>query len=145
MTTPAAGGASPRRSSQAILIVDDDAYVPDTIRAALRGLRAELLTARSAAEALALAGDRRLDLAILDVGLPDDDGYRLAASLRQQPGREGLRIIMLTGQWPDGDAARAAGADAIMAKPFRINELLRRVREQLDAVTDASLPAPDPR
>ena len=115
-----------------VLIVDDDEYVLGTLEAALRGLRVRLLTARTAAEGEALALQHRPLLAILDVGLPDRNGYRLAADLRQAPSLAGMRILILTGQSPDEAAARASGVNGLILKPFRLHHFLDLVREQLD-------------
>jgi DNA-binding response OmpR family regulator len=117
-----------------ILIVDDDA--------ALRAMLAEQLevdgefaatVAATACEAEAriAARDSRFDALILDVTLPDGDGRDLCARLR----RSGLKvpIIMLTGSDEEADVVRGldAGANDYIAKPFRLAELLARLRAQL--------------
>lgn len=117
-----------------ILIVDDDA--------ALRAMLAEQLAvdgefavtgAASAAEAeTALnAREARYDAVILDVTLPDGDGRDFCTRLR----RAGLKvpIIMLTGSDEESDIVRGldAGANDYIAKPFRLAELLARLRAQL--------------
>jgi DNA-binding response OmpR family regulator len=117
-----------------ILIVDDDH--------ALRAMLAEQLAvdgefvaseAETAAEAEAkmAARDARFDAVILDVGLPDGDGRDLCVKLR----RGGLKvpIIMLTGSDDEADIVRGleAGANDYIAKPFRLGELLARLRAQL--------------
>jgi DNA-binding response OmpR family regulator len=118
--------------AQSVLIVDDDEYVLGTLEAALRGLRVHLLTARTAAEGEALALQHRPLLAILDVGLPDRNGYQLAADLRQAASLVGMRILILTGQSPDEAAARDSGVNGLILKPFRLHHFLDLVREQLD-------------
>jgi two-component system response regulator DesR len=117
--------------SQSVLIVDDDEYVLGTLEAALRGLRVHLLTARTAAEGEALALQHRPLLAIVDVGLPDRNGYRLAADLRMAPSLAGMRILILTGQSPDEAAARSSGVNGLVLKPFRLHQFLDLVRDQL--------------
>src|SRR5690349_6869534 len=117
-----------------LLIVDDDA--------ALRGTLVEQLSldgefapeeAGTAAEAeqMLTAGSNRYDAVLLDIGLPDGDGRELCARLR----KAGLKvpIIMLTGADAEADVVRGldAGANDYIAKPFRLNELLARVRAQL--------------
>jgi two-component system response regulator DesR len=111
--------------------VDDDEYVLGTLEAALRGLRVHLLTARTAAEGEALALQHRPLLAIVDVGLPDRNGYRLAADLRMAPSLAGMRILILTGQSPDEAAARSSGVNGLVLKPFRLHQFLDLVRDQL--------------
>ncbi len=129
--------------AQSVLIVDDDEYVLGTLEAALRGLRVHLLTARTAAEGEALALQHRPLLAIVDVGLPDRNGYRLAADLRHAPSLTGMRILILTGQSPDEAAARDSGVNGLILKPFRLHHFLDLVREQLDNRDRDDAPVPE--
>ena len=115
-----------------VLIIDDDEYVHGALEAALRGLHVHLLTAHTAAEGEALALQHRPLLAIVDVGLPDRDGYRLTADMRAAPSLAGMRVLILTGQSPDLVAARNAGANGLILKPFRLHHFLDQVREQLE-------------
>jgi two-component system, OmpR family, KDP operon response regulator KdpE len=117
--------------SPSVLIIDDDEYVHGALIAALRGLRVRLLTAHTAAEGEALALENRPLLAIVDVGLPDRDGYELTGDLRRIPTLASMRVLILTGQSPDLDAAERAGADGLIQKPFRLHAFLDLVREQL--------------
>lgn len=114
-----------------ILIVDDDEYVHGALVAALRGLRVRLLTAHNAAEGEALALANAPVLAIVDVGLPDRDGYQLTTDLRRVPSLLDMKVLILTGQSPDPEAAGRAGADGLIGKPFRLHAFLDIVREQL--------------
>ncbi len=117
-----------------ILIVDDDATLREALVEQLQ-VDGEFLAAEagtvSEAEAKVTARDARFDAIILDVTLPDGDGRDLCASLRKQ----GLRmpIIMLTGSDEEADVVRGldAGANDYIAKPFRLAELLARLRAQL--------------
>jgi DNA-binding response OmpR family regulator len=130
MTTPTPlHGIAPR--TPCVLIVDDDEYVHGALEAALRGLRVHLLTAHTAAEGEALALQYRPVLAIVDVGLPDRDGYQLTADMRHESSLAAMRILILTGQSPDEAAANRAGANGLLAKPFRLHHFLDVVREQL--------------
>jgi DNA-binding response OmpR family regulator len=117
--------------SQFVLIVDDDEYVHGALEAALRGLRVHLLMAHTAAEGETLALQYRPVLAIVDVGLPDRDGYRLTADLRRASSLASMRILILTGGSPDELAASRAGANGLIQKPFRLHNFLDLVREQL--------------
>ena len=126
-----------------ILVVDDD----DDLRAALRRplLAAGYLVAEapSAGEATEMAtSGRRFDLIILDLALPDGDGRDLCCSLR----RAGVSvpIIVLTGLGEEAEVVRGldSGANDYVVKPFRVSELLARVRAQLrvhDISEDAEL------
>ena len=119
---------------RSILIVEDDA--------ALRATLAEQITlggyftadeAESAAEAEQKLADTyaRYDAILLDVGLPDADGRDLCAKLRRDGRR--MPVIMLTGADGEQDVVRGldAGANDYIAKPFRLPELLARVRAQI--------------
>jgi DNA-binding response OmpR family regulator len=117
-----------------ILIVEGDAALRATLaeQIALAG-EFSPAEAETAAEAAAMLGeaDARYDAILLDVGLPDGCGREFCARLRGQ----GLRIpvIMLTGADAEQDVVRGldAGANDYVAKPFRLGELLARVRAQL--------------
>ncbi len=117
-----------------VLVVDDDITLRDTLVEQLE-VDGEFTAAQagsiSEAEAMVTGRDARFDAVILDVTLPDGDGRDLCASLR----RQGLRmpIIMLTGSDDEKDIVRGldAGANDYIAKPFRLAELLARLRAQL--------------
>jgi DNA-binding response OmpR family regulator len=117
-----------------LLIVDDDAALRATLAEQL-SLDGEFEPAEAAtageAEQLLASTTNRYDAVLLDIGLPDGDGRELCTRLR----RQGLKvpIIMLTGADAEQDVVRGldAGANDYIAKPFRLNELLARLRAQL--------------
>jgi DNA-binding response OmpR family regulator len=90
----------------------------------------EAESATEAAAKLANA-DARYDAILLDIGLPDGDGREFCARLRRDGKR--MPVIMLTGADAEQDVVRGldAGANDYIAKPFRLPELLARVRAQL--------------
>jgi response regulator NasT len=110
---------------------------------------AEVVEARDGEEAIALARERRPDIAILDVNMPKVDGIEAArAILAERP----LPVVMLTAYADDATIARAvdAGAYAYVVKPFREQDLLPAIRtaqarydellvlqEQFDSVAEA--------
>ena len=121
-------------SDRPILVIDDDATLRETLVEQLE-VDGEFAAAEagtiSEAETMVMARDARFDALILDVTLPDGDGRDLCASLR----RAGMRmpIIMLTGSDDESDVVRGldAGANDYIAKPFRLAELLARLRAQV--------------
>ena len=121
-------------STRPILIVEDDAALRATLaeQICLEG-EFEVDEAESASEAETKLdnADARYDAILLDIGLPDGDGRGLCAKLRRDGKR--MPIIMLTGADAESDVVRGldAGANDYVAKPFRLNELLARVRAQL--------------
>ncbi|MBV8091953.1 MAG: response regulator transcription factor [Acetobacteraceae bacterium] len=117
-----------------ILLVDDDRSLRETLaeQLAVEG-EFEVVGAGSIAEAedqIAARGGR-FDAIILDVTLPDGDGRDLCARLRRQGVK--VPIIMLTGSDEESDVVRGldSGANDYIAKPFRLAELLARLRAQL--------------
>jgi two-component system, OmpR family, KDP operon response regulator KdpE len=127
--------------SPSVLIVDDDEYVHGALEAAMRGLRVNLLQAGTAEEGIELAIHYGPVLAIVDVGLPDRDGYQLIADLRRIPDLADLRILILTGGSANPRAAKTAGANGVILKPFRLHPFLDLVREQLDGRVRDDIPA----
>jgi DNA-binding response OmpR family regulator len=117
-----------------ILIVEDDAALRATIaeQITLDGeFHADEAENAREAEAKLGAADARYDAILLDIGLPDGDGRDLCMWLRRNGRR--MPIIMLTGADAEQDVVSGldAGANDYIAKPFRPNELLARVRAQL--------------
>ncbi len=119
-------------TARKILIVDDDDDLRDSLsdQFALHD-EFEALVAETAAEGLEKAISQRVDLILLDVGLPDMDGRESCKILR----KNGFKspIIMLTGQDSDADVILGLeyGANDYMTKPFRFSVVLARGRAQL--------------
>jgi len=117
-----------------ILIVEDDVALRETLAAHLAvggGFTAVGAATLEEATANLAAEDKRFDTVILDVGLPDGNGFDFCVKLRQLG--HNMPIIMLTGWDTEEDVVRGlqAGASDYIAKPFRSGELLARVRAQL--------------
>jgi signal transduction histidine kinase/ActR/RegA family two-component response regulator len=124
----------PRRQSgyaisRRVLVVDDNADATDMLNAALGNAGHIVRTAATASDALAVATDLEPEVAILDIGLPDMNGYELARHLRQS--HAAMRLIALTGygQAADVAAAVSAGFDAHCAKPVMTAALLELIEE----------------
>ncbi len=115
-----------------ILLVDDDPLLIDAVRFSLERAGYGVHSAQTGAEALALARQEPLDLAILDISLPDTDGWRLCRQLQAQAARPGvapLPVIFLTAHDREMDVILGfeRGADDYITKPFGMGELLARV------------------
>lgn len=124
-----------------ILLVEDDANLRTTLDEVLRDEGLSVATADSVASASALLAAASFDLVILDLMLPDGDGYSLCERIRRE-GKK-ARVLMLTARTLDGDLERGfeVGADDYLKKPYRLRELLARVKALLRRA-DAAVPAP---
>jgi signal transduction histidine kinase len=122
-----------------VLLVDDNADAADSLAELLRMVGYEVRTAGHANEALALLDDFSPELGLLDIGLPDIDGYELAARLRADPRCQALRLVALTGYGRDNDRAKALAAsfDEHLVKPVAIERLLQVVGELLPPPADS--------
>ena len=114
-----------------ILVVDDNADALETLLEALRASGCEAVGASTAAEALEVALRTPADVAVLDIGLPDTNGFDLARSLRALGNGAPMRLVALTGYGREQDraSARAAGFDAFLVKPVDVQQLLATVRD----------------
>jgi DNA-binding response OmpR family regulator len=123
-----AGAAGAARPS--VLVVDDEPGILDFVEMGLTQDRIHVVRAASAAAGLELARSQRPDLVIIDVGLPDGDGFDLLSRIRAD---SDVPVIMLTARGTVEDRVRGLdlGADDYVAKPFHFAELLARVRAHL--------------
>lgn len=117
-----------------ILIVDDEKEIADLVEVYLKNEGYQVFKFYNAADALCCAGAQELSLAILDVMLPDMDGFTLCQRIRE---RHLYPIIMLTAKVEDMDkiTGLTLGADDYITKPFNPLELLARVKTQLRRYT----------
>jgi two-component system OmpR family response regulator len=115
-------------SGARILVVDDEANICALLSATLRHVGYEVRTAGSGAGALTAADEYQPDLVVLDVTLPDFDGFDVARKLRAD-GRT-LPILFLTARDPASDRVNGLTAlgDDWLAKPFSLEEVVVRIR-----------------
>ncbi|MEC3949160.1 response regulator transcription factor [Sphingobium sp. HWE2-09] len=111
-----------------ILLVEDDPDLGEAIARALRSENCAVDMVRDGIDAQHLGDTENYDAAVLDLGLPGQDGARVLAAWREA-GRD-LPVLVLTAReaWADKVSAFKAGADDYLTKPFRVEELMMRLR-----------------
>ena len=129
--------------AEEILIVDDEREIADLVEVYLANDGYSVHKFYTASDALACVESTKLDLAILDVMLPDTDGFSLCRRIRE---KHLFPIIMLTAKIADADKIMGLtlGADDYLTKPFNPLELLARVKTQLRRYTRYNAPREDP-
>jgi DNA-binding response OmpR family regulator len=115
-------------SKKTILVVDDEPHIVLGLRDALEFEGFHVISASKGKEALALARAEAPDAVILDLMLPDMNGYAVCDELRRMSAL--VPIVMLTARSQETDKIRGldAGADDYVTKPFGVNELIARMR-----------------
>ncbi|MDQ1374306.1 MAG: hypothetical protein QOJ09_1644 [Actinomycetota bacterium] len=128
-----------------VLVVEDDEPIAEPLMRALRREGPEVTWVATGAKGLEAAKAAEFDLVILDLGLPDIDGIDVCRQLRRTAGEVPILVLTARSEELDAIVGLDAGADDYVTKPFRLGELLARVRAQLRRRADASLSAGDVR
>ena len=113
-----------------VVIVDDNEDAAEALAAVLSMEGCEARVASDPLAALELVETFMPEVAVLDIGLPQMDGYELAGRIRASPGGRGCRLIAVTGYGLPDDRARAveAGFEVHFVKPVDLDALLRAVQ-----------------
>ena len=124
------------RSEFTILIVDDVVSNVLLLKVLLKNEKFKTITASDGYEAIEMADKHVPDLILLDVMMPQMDGFETARRLKENPKTEGIPIIFLTALNSTQDIVNGfqAGANDFIAKPFNKEELLVRVNHQISLV-----------
>lgn len=117
------------RSRKRILIIEDDAALARVMRTFLEAFGYGVETVTCGMTGLACAADNQPDLVILDLGLPDMNGYEVCRRLRKLTNPWSMPILILTGMDKPVDQLRgfAHGGDAYLVKPCEPPELLKTI------------------
>jgi DNA-binding response OmpR family regulator len=127
-----------------ILIVEDYADIREMYATFLGENGFEVVQAADGLQAIALSAASPIDLAVVDLGLPQVSGIEVIRRFRAEAGLAKMRIISLTahaGERPRSEAL-AAGADLALTKPCLPEDLLAAVRKLLDSVPPNAPPVP---
>ncbi len=123
-----------------LLVVDDEPSIRELLTASLRFAGFDVVSAADGDQALRLAEQHRPDLVVLDVMLPDVDGFTVTRRLRER-GRD-MPVLFLTARDDTGDkvAGLTVGGDDYVTKPFSLEEVVARIRAVLRRTGVGSAP-----
>jgi len=113
-----------------ILIVDDESSIRDALSKVLHAEGYEIVSAKSGEEAIEKFQSEKIDLLLLDLGLPVKDGWDMLAWLAGV--NPLLPVIIITGRFKQRELAEKAGADHLMDKPLDVPRLLEAICELIN-------------
>lgn len=113
-----------------ILVVDDESSIREALSKVLHAEDYEVVSAENGQEAIEKLGAEKIDLLLLDLGLPVKDGWHTVIWLAQV--NPLLPVIIITGRWKQRELAEKMGVDALMEKPLNVPCLLQTIRELLN-------------
>jgi len=121
-------------SDKNVLICDDEPHIRESIRYAVNKEGYSYKMVGDGIAAYEQACEYKPDLIVLDVGMPGMTGYEVCKRIRETPGMELTRVLILTafGQTTDKDKAIEAGANDFMIKPFSPKDLRAKIKEILE-------------
>ena len=119
------------KNSQRILVVDDEASISELISTSLRFVGFDVRTAANGAEALRVAEDFKPHAMVLDVMLPDLDGFEVCKKIRNEGVDTGVLFLTAKDGMDDKVKGLTLGGDDYMTKPFSLEELVARLRALL--------------
>ncbi len=124
-----------------ILYIEDNPENRLLIRRILQAEGYQVFEAEDASDALHILQDQRPDLILMDINLPEMDGYTLTSQIKSLPGMNSVPIIALTANVMKGDRERTirAGCDGYIQKPVDVDSLPLQIQGYLSAVTPLKL------
>ncbi len=128
---PPTGSTSPER----VLLVEDDPDSLELMGQIVEAAGYQVERAASGFQALAMAGEARYDVVLLDVMLPGVDGFEVCHRLRREPATADLPIILISAKGRDEDVetGKRVGANAYLMKPISRTDLLAAIRKQINS------------
>ncbi len=123
-------------STATILVVDDDKTITSLIRTILEKDGHTVIVANRGEDGLRLAKEKKPDLVIVDIGMPDIDGYQVSSTLKSEAELRDIPILFLSGRDPGEDRGRsfASGGLTYIRKPFSNQQIRDMVRLTLQSL-----------
>lgn len=113
-----------------VLVVDDNPFIGELVERALEGYDFEVVKASGGREGIQMARDQNVDIILLDIMMPDLDGFTVSGFLKEIPETRNIPILFLTARATDSGRkiALKAGAVDYIVKPFSPKELVKRLQ-----------------
>lgn len=120
-------------SKPKILIVDDEPNIVMSLEYMLRRKNYEVFIARNGTEALHAIEENKPDLILLDIMMPDVDGYEICGRVKSSEQTSHIKVVFLSAKSKKSDIEKGyeLGADLYVVKPFSNKELTEKIAEQL--------------
>ncbi len=134
---------STAKSTQRILVVDDENSISELIATSLRFVGFEVRTAATGSQALAIAEEFKPHALILDVMLPDQNGFEVCRQLRAEGHSVGVLFLTAKDTTEDKITGLTIGGDDYVTKPFSLEELVARLRALLRRIGAVDAPIDD--
>jgi CheY-like chemotaxis protein len=124
-------------SARLVLVADDEEDILTLVSMIVERAGHEVVSVRDGAQALAAIRERRPDLVVLDISMPEVDGLEVLRRVRADGETRELPVLLLSARAQEADVRRGfdTGASAYVKKPFSPSDLARRVDELLEAST----------
>jgi DNA-binding response OmpR family regulator len=120
-----------------ILIVDDEPNILMSLDFLMRKEGYEVFVARNGTEALESLAQNQPDLVLLDIMMPDVDGYEICKQIKQNPELENCKVVFISAKSKESDIQKGyeIGADFYLTKPFSNKTIVAKVKELLSPIT----------
>lgn len=117
--------------SHKLLLADDSVTIQKVIELTFADEDIEVIAVSNGAQAISIAPMERPDIVLADVGMPERDGYEVAAFIKRTPSLSHVPVLLLTGAFEpiDEGRAKAAGCDGVLVKPFEPQMVISRVKD----------------
>jgi CheY-like chemotaxis protein len=130
--------------SHKLLLADDSVTIQRVIELTFADEDVEVAVVGDGKQAIERLSSDRPDIVLADIGMPERDGYEVAAFIKNDPRYSHIPVILLTGAFEplDEDRARKVGCDGVLVKPFEPQAVINRVRELLSGQRPVTSAAP---
>lgn len=114
-----------------VLVVDDDPYILMSVEFLMRKNGFDVMVARNGTEALEFINNNKPDLILLDIMMPDVDGYSICKYVKSTPELNHIIVVFLSAKTAEADIKHGydLGASLFISKPFSTRDLMKQVKE----------------